>query len=290
MANSVDKSEGSFSADYGEFEKAYQTTKTMMQDIKSCQDEVNKVKTTLSDSEIFMGPIADSCKEEISKIDAFLTTLSENYNTIANYLVDCSNNYKAGDKNASIKVLNIDATSGKISVGGSSGGVVSPSDFAIEPHSELFEGDAERARRLEVVGGECGTREEQDAKMTTIEVPYWDGNSVQQWSLTVNKNLVDNYKNAFQAVADLKFVINPSDGAGAYNYDHAKRPGGEMSDHTLGSAVDINVPNNWGSGDGSSYSVRTREDVIKAFADQGFYWGGDWDSSTDDMHFSFTGF
>ena len=87
----------------------------MIQDIKSCQDEVNKVKTTLSDSEIFMGPIADSCKEELAKIDSFLSTLSENYNTIANYLVDCSSNYKAGDKNASIKVITV-GSDGKISV------------------------------------------------------------------------------------------------------------------------------------------------------------------------------
>ena len=164
---------------------------------------------------------------------------------------------------------------------------VSTSSYAIEPHSGI--NNEERARRLQIVGGETGSKAEQDSKMVTINVPYWDGNQESTFQLTVNNAIADNYINVFKELTALKYTVKPSCTA-AYDYYHTPRPSGAPSDHTLGTAIDINWDNNWNTGDGSSYSVRGKEDVINAFAKQGFYWGGDWRSSKDDMHFSFTGF
>ena len=160
------------------------------------------------------------------------------------------------------------------------------SQYAITPHTGISE--EERAARVAMVGGECGSQEEQDSKMTTIDVPYWDGTQEQTMKLTVNSNLVDNYQNVFRQLTDMHWTVDPTY-TGAYDYNHTPRPSGAPSDHTLGSAVDINWDNNWNTGDGSSAAVRGNEQVIEAFASQGFYWGGDW-SHPDDMHFTFTGY
>lgn len=165
-------------------------------------------------------------------------------------------------------------------------GATTSSQYAIAPHSTMT--DDGRGERLALVGGECGSEAEQDAKMTTISVPYWDGSSQQTMNLTVNKNLTSNFTNAFQKLADMHYTVLP-ECTGAYDYNHTPRPSGAPSDHTLGSVVDINWDHNWDTGDGSEYSVRGNEDVINAFASEGFYWGGDW-SHADDMHFTFTGY
>ena len=153
------------------------------------------------------------------------------------------------------------------------------SEYAIEPHSRISE--SERNRRIAMLGGA------DSANMTKIEVPYWDGNQEQTMTLTVNKNIAQNYQNAFREIADMKWTINPSVTA-AYNY-RTTRNSGRLSDHAYGSAVDVNWDHNFNTGDGSSAAVRGNEAVINAFAKQGFYWGGDWQSSKDDMHFTFTG-
>ena len=125
--------------------------------------------------------------------------------------------------------------------------------------------------------------------MTTIDVPYWDGSQEQTMKLTVNQNLVSNYQNVFRQLTDMKWTVDPSI-TGAYDYNHTPRPSGAPSDHTLGSAIDINWDHNWVTGDGSSMAVRGNEAVIEVFANQDFYFGGDWHSSKDDMHFTFTGY
>ena len=156
---------------------------------------------------------------------------------------------------------------------------IQASEYAIEPHSRISE--SERNRRIAMLGGA------DSANMTKIEVPYWDGTQERTMTLTVNKNIAQNYQNAFREIADMKWTINPSVTA-AYNY-RTTRSGSRLSDHAYGSAVDVNWDHNFNTGDGSSAAVRGNEAVINAFAKQGFYWGGDWQSSKDDMHFTFTG-
>ena len=111
---------GNFSvSDYsGVFQAAIGTTNAMKESIATCQEDVANCKNKLSDASIFMGPIADSCKEALTTIDSFLTTLSENYNTIANYLDDTSTRYQNGDKEAAKTVLNA-GSNGVVSAGNS---------------------------------------------------------------------------------------------------------------------------------------------------------------------------
>lgn len=160
------------------------------------------------------------------------------------------------------------------------------SSYAVTPHSLI---DSEtRAARIALCGGECGSEAEQNAKMETIQVPYWNGQEESTMNITVNRSIVDNYRNAFAKLAKMKYTVLPEI-TGAYDYYHTPRPSGAPSDHTLGTALDINWDHNWNTGDGSEHSVRGKEDVIAVFASEGFYWGGDW-SNPDDMHFCFTGY
>ena len=109
---------GNFSvSDYsGVFQAAIGTTNAMKESIATCQEDVANCKNKLSDASIFMGPIADSCKEALTTIDSFLTTLSENYSTIASYLADTSTRYQNGDKEAA-KILLHAGADGVVSVG-----------------------------------------------------------------------------------------------------------------------------------------------------------------------------
>ena len=174
------------------------------------------------------------------------------------------------------------------------------SDWAIGPYNSILHmnqheansGYNERQRRIAFLGGMKSSDSEQRSMMTNIQVPVWNGQNETTINLFVNKKLVDNYQKAFREVCDLKFPImtNPQQSANcAYSWDHW-RPGGERSDHAYGGTFDINTSDNFGRGKNNQYSLRTRPDVVKAFEKQGFFWGGNWESGEDDMHFSFTGY
>ena len=127
------------------------------------------------------------------------------------------------------------------------------------------------------------------AYMQTITVPIWDGTQETTMNLRVNKYLVDNYQAVFKELTEFKFPILSSETA-AYVY-RTVRSSGRLSDHGFGSAIDVNWTHNpqYGYPDNTQYGIT--EDVIKAFANQGFYWGGDWSTdSLDPMHFSWCGY
>ena len=162
------------------------------------------------------------------------------------------------------------------------------SSFAIEPHSRIDLNPGERERRIEYLGGGIGTEKQQNKKMTTIKVPYWNGSEVKTMTLTVNKKLVPNVTSIFEQLAAIKWKVDPGK-TGGYNYRTMRTSDTTLSDHSMGAAIDINWNHNHNTGDGSSMAVRGHEEVIAIFASQGFYWGGDWETSKDDMHFSFAG-
>ena len=119
MSNQISTGSNISINDLGLFQSAYNTTTTMQNNIKTCQEDINKSKTTLSDESVFMGPIADSCKDALNNIDGFLNTLVDNYGAIASYLVESGENYKAGSEAAAktmTSVLSI-GSDGKITVG-----------------------------------------------------------------------------------------------------------------------------------------------------------------------------
>ena len=286
----------SFSAsDYVIFDDAIGTTKKMNEDLSTINDSIREVNNSLNNESVFMGPAADESQRGLESVKSRIEILTSNYNTIANYLDETAESYKSGDEAASKQILNVDNTSGKIAISAGGG---SSSEWAVTidsikhmNESESGSGDAERQKRIDYLGGFQSSDAAQSALMTTIQVPVWDGQKETTMPLTVNKKLVDNYMGAFQEVCDLRFPVNPNpaeNAFSAYEWEHY-RPSGQRSDHALGGTFDINTGNNWGTGDGSQYSVRNRQDVVKVFENYGFFWGGNWDSDKDDMHFSFTG-
>ena len=102
-------------SDYGIFNDAISTTKSLTDKLATIQEDMNTCKTKLNDEAVFMGPICDSCVEGFSSLDGKVTSLIGNFNTISNYINDTAVAYKNGDKAAMEKVLNI--SGGKVGVG-----------------------------------------------------------------------------------------------------------------------------------------------------------------------------
>ncbi len=133
--------------------------------------------------------------------------------------------------------------------------------------------------------------------METIEVEAWkldkNGNRYPSTvKLTVNKNLKNNYINAFRELYALAFPIKS---VGCYNYRNTH--GGRLSEHALGTAVDINPDENFctysdGSRVGKYYKpyedpYSVTPEVIRVFKKYGFSWGGNWTGTVDYMHFAY---
>ena len=161
---------------------------------------------------------------------------------------------------------------------------VAAADSAIEVHSRIS--DSDREARINAIGGE------NQSNMVDIKVPYWNGEQEDKMVLTVNENLVTNYQNVFRELTDMKFTIKPEE-TSAHEY-RMTVSGTRLSDHAYGSAIDINWNDNpYTKGPNpnnpSENPYVVTEEVVQAFAKQGFYWGGDWQSTQDYMHFSWTG-
>ncbi|MCD7854497.1 MAG: M15 family metallopeptidase [Clostridiales bacterium] len=133
--------------------------------------------------------------------------------------------------------------------------------------------------------------------METITVNVWkidaQGNKYPTTArITVNKNIKNNYIGAFDEVFGLGFPIKS---VGGYNYRNTH--GGRLSEHALGTAVDINPDENYclysdGTKVGRIYSpyenpYSVTPEVVSIFKKYGFGWGGDWGSTPDYMHFSY---
>ena len=88
-------------SDYGIFNNAISTTKTVNDKIATADTLVKEVEQKLSDQAIFMGPIQEQCISAISTAKTKLSNLSSNFTTISNYLAQTSSNYQAGDQEAS---------------------------------------------------------------------------------------------------------------------------------------------------------------------------------------------
>jgi D-alanyl-D-alanine carboxypeptidase len=78
-------------------------------------------------------------------------------------------------------------------------------------------------------------------------------------------------------------LVNPGDYAGCFA-PRRIRPGGSLSLHAWGLAVDINASAN-------PYGGRSRQDprLVRIMVAHGFTWGGDWPTVRDPMHFEYRG-
>lgn len=184
------------------------------------------------------------------------------------------------------------------------------SEFEIQPRDHIDNTPNERERRIAYLTDGYSienppSSEHMESLMTTIEIPIWNGSEVTHRNLKVNKKLATDVEQIFQELADLNYEIEFSyeldGGKGNYEvegYEYRDTGNGSrLSDHAFGGAIDVNAVHNpmtatnnnpLVNNDGSKYVVN--EKVIEVFAKHGFYWGGDWHSSADPMHFTFTGY
>lgn len=136
----------------------------------------------------------------------------------------------------------------------------------------------------------------------TIEVPIWvydeKGNKAASYKkLTVHEKVAEVVNQIFYEIynSNEKFVIDVNTTGGYSNR------GNTTSMHNYGLAIDINWNANamYNSNNqiiaGTHYdplndplSMSNNSSVVKSFKKYGWYWGGDWNSSKDYMHFAYT--
>lgn len=131
--------------------------------------------------------------------------------------------------------------------------------------------------------------------LTTIEVPINNEKGQKTtMNLTVHKKLAANFKQAFIEIQKTGFKIKKSSTA-AYNWRKMATDSTKQSYHSYGTVVDVNWIDNplVNIGQYSNYKPGINEysvtqQVVNIFKKNGFYWGGDWTSYKDYMHFTYT--
>ncbi len=139
-----------------------------------------------------------------------------------------------------------------------------------------------------------------EADMVSITVQVWDFNSAgdkitRSKTIQVHKNLAATYKQIFKEIYEGEEMF-PIHYLGGFSH-------GGKSEHTIGTAVDINPDENyyynpntgqqvgdyWKPGE-DPYSIPLDGDVVRIFAKYGFTQGIYWNSGAKDyMHFSYFG-
>ena len=105
-------------SDYQIFGQAIETGKVLNSKLQDEEAAIKECQEVLGSESIFMGPIADNCKDSSTKCISKLTQSQENYTTIGTYLQSTSDKYQAGDKEAENYLLSVEngkVTSGKAS-------------------------------------------------------------------------------------------------------------------------------------------------------------------------------
>lgn len=91
-------------SNYGIFSSAIGTTNTVKTTFDTAGTDINSVNQIISDDGVFMGPIADECRNAISLLNTDLTMINENFSMIQNFLAETSQNYQTTDKNAATTI------------------------------------------------------------------------------------------------------------------------------------------------------------------------------------------
>lgn len=152
--------------------------------------------------------------------------------------------------------------------------------------------------------GQITTKEEADALQVEIEIPVWrlqGGERVSgKTTLMVHTAIADRVKAIFEEIYNGGEQFPIMD-IGCYAW-RDPMGSGRLSEHNLGTAIDINAEQNYciypdGSTVGSHWtpyddplSITPYGEVMNIFEKYGFTWGGDaWRSPNDYMHFSYMG-
>lgn len=137
------------------------------------------------------------------------------------------------------------------------------------------------------------TKAQMEKYLVTITVPIQDENGLPNTlELRVHKNLTKEFMGAFIDMYAIGFPVRAED-TDTYSW-RSMASSKNRSHHSYGCVVDINWNSNpmIGVTEGKyrpgvdPYSVTP--EVVKIWKKHGFYWGGDWKSTKDYMHFSYT--
>ena len=130
--------------EYSQFDSGASTVNTLNSKIEDEEKNINNNRTKLLSDDVFLGPIADACAAEFDKLNVNITSIKENFSTIASYLTQSKSNYQTSDDTAKGLFLSI-KEDGKVAIteGISGGAYVNPkcdkyqSDFinAILPYA-----------------------------------------------------------------------------------------------------------------------------------------------------------
>ena len=136
-------------------------------------------------------------------------------------------------------------------------------------------------------------KKQMEKYLVTIEVPIIDdlGNE-STMELEVHKSLAQDIKDIFQEMKDIGFPVRSAD-TKAYKW-RKMSTSSSRSHHSYGCVVDLNWDSNPMKGvtEGKyrpgvdPYSVTP--EVVSIWKSHGFYWGGNWKSTKDYMHFTYT--
>ncbi len=171
--------------------------------------------------------------------------------------------------------------------------------------------DAEYTLEESLIGITIPAYIKKDLRLVTVQYYGFDG-MLHQGQLVVNVAIENDVKDIFNLIRKLKFPIekvipiseyNWSDemsmrdnNTSAFNYRYVSGTK-ILSMHAQGLAIDINplqnpyVKNGSCSPEGSSYDIKKRgtfkpqSEIVKAFKEKGWEWGGDWKSLKDYQHF-----
>lgn len=158
-------------------------------------------------------------------------------------------------------------------------------------------GDANEKLRKLFPNGLPKSESEAKQYMTTVTVEVINkAGKVEQRNLTVHKAIESDVKAIFQEIKNAGFKAYS---IGAFSWRSAAASS-SRSHHSYGIAIDINPTENymikggkiisgsfWKPGS-NEYSIPSNGAVVNAFKKRGWGWGGNWNSSKDYMHFSFT--
>jgi hypothetical protein len=160
-------------------------------------------------------------------------------------------------------------------------------------------------------------------KLRLLELPHWGfDREVHRGRLVVHRRVVDQVLRAMEALYQERFPIRrmrlidiyggddrrsmAADNTSAFNCRYVAGEPGVWSEHAFGTAIDLNpVENPYVSPGGSvsppagePFADRSRrargmihrgDSTVRAFARQGWEWGGNWSPAKDYQHFSASG-
>lgn len=104
-------------SDYGIFSDAIATTNSLNEKVNDAKSVCSECESVLGDEAIFMGPAAEGCGQLFSELNNSISTITNNFTSISQYLAETSASYQAGDTKALKNISNLDLPN---STGGSS--------------------------------------------------------------------------------------------------------------------------------------------------------------------------